>query len=134
NIEVQTEALRIVKQQKDAAKLTQLAVNRFEAQLLNTTNLQYEIHQKITETENSLSILTGRFPGHIPRSSQAFQAMALDSIDVGLPSQLMTNRPDIRQAELALAAAKIDVKVARANFFPSVRIESGVGFQAFNAA
>jgi outer membrane protein TolC len=50
----------------------------------------------------------------------------------GIPSQLLVNRPDIRQAELDLAAAKLNVKVAKANFYPSFTIRAGVGFQAFN--
>ena len=134
NIEIQTDALQIVKQQKDAAKLSQLAVNRFEAQLLNTTNLQYEIRQRITETENRLSFLTGSFPNGIPRSSNRFNDIRLDSAQAGIPSQLLINRPDIREAEMNLSAAKVDVRSARANFFPSVRIVGGVGFSAFNLA
>ena len=132
NIEIQTGALEIVKQQKAAAKLTQLAVNRFEAQLLNTTNLQYEIRQRIIETENRLGVLTGSFPAGIPRASMAFTNVVLDSVQAGIPSQLLVNRPDIRQAELELAAAKLDVKVARASFYPSLRIVGRVGLQAFN--
>lgn len=131
NIEIQSGALQVVKQQKEAAKLTQLAVNRFEAQLLNTTNLQYDIRQRITETENRLSFLTGSFPSDIPRSSQAFNELVLDSVEVGIPSQLLANRPDIRQAEMGLTAAKLDVKAARANFYPAARITAGLGFQAF---
>jgi NodT family efflux transporter outer membrane factor (OMF) lipoprotein len=134
NIQIQTGALEIVKQQKAAAKLTQLAVNRFEAQLLNTTNLQYNIRQRIIETENKLSFLAGRFPVGIPRGSIAFKDIVLDSVQVGIPSQLMANRPDIRQAELELAAAKLDVKAARAKFYPAMRIVGGVGFQAFDLA
>lgn len=132
NIEIQTGALEVVRQQKTAAKLTQLAVNRFEAQLLNTTNRQYEIRQKIIETENRLSFLTGSFPSGIARSAIDFNDIRLDSIQAGLPAQLLSNRPDIRQAELELAAAKLDVKVARANFFPAARITGGIGFQAFS--
>jgi outer membrane protein, multidrug efflux system len=134
NIHIQTGALEIIKQQKESAKVTQLAVNRFEAQLLNTSNLQYEIRQKIVETENRLSFLTGSFPGGIPRSSREFNDIVLDSVYAGIPFQLLANRPDIRQAELELAAVKLDVKVARANFFPSVRIQGRVGLQAFNTA
>jgi outer membrane protein, multidrug efflux system len=135
NIELQTDALQVVKQQKDAAKLTQLAINRFEAQLLNTTNRQYEIRQRIIETENRISFLTGSFPdGRIPRSSAGFNDIVLDSLHEGIPSQLLANRPDIRQAELELAARKLDINVARANFYPALRIEGGVGFQSFNAA
>jgi outer membrane protein TolC len=58
--------------------------------------------------------------------------LATDSIQTGIPSQLLVNRPDIRQTELALAEAKLDVKVARANFYPSFKITAAAGFQAFN--
>lgn len=134
NIDIQTDALSIVKQQKDAAKLTQLAVNRFEAQLLNTKNRQYHIMQQIIETENRIHFLTGSFPHTISRSSTAFSTIPLDSILVGVPTQLLRNRPDIRQAELQLAAAKLDVKVARANFYPSFSITAGAGFKSYNTA
>jgi outer membrane protein TolC len=46
---------------------------------------------------------------------------------------LLANRPDIRRAELELEAAKIDVKVARANFYPSLHINGGIGFEAFSS-
>ena len=134
NVAIQTNGLHVVKQQKQAAKVTQLAVNRFEAQLLNTKNLQFEIRQKIIEAENRIHFLIGGFPKTISRSSVTFNDIVIDSISAGIPSQLLRNRPDIRQAELNLAAAKLDVKVARANFYPSLRIEAGTGFQAFNPA
>lgn len=52
-------------------------------------------------------------------------------VNTGIPSQLLANRPDIKQAELELAAAKLDIKVARAEFYPSFGISAVVGFQAF---
>jgi len=134
NITLQSDALRIVKQQKEAARLTQLAVNRFEAQVLNTRNLQFEIRQRIVETENRILFLTGSFPRTIGRNSARFNAIQLDSIAAGIPSQLLLNRPDIRQAEWQLTAARLDVKSARANFYPSFGIRAGAGFQSFNAA
>ncbi|MFN8278518.1 MAG: TolC family protein [Chitinophagales bacterium] len=134
NIEIQKNALNIVKQQKEAARVTQLAVNRFEAQLLNTQNLQYDIQQQIVEAENRINFLTGRFPQPIKRNAAAFNSMVFDSISAGIPSQLLENRPDIRQAEQQLIASKLDIKVAKASFFPSVRLSAGVGFQAFNPA
>ncbi|MDO6439286.1 TolC family protein [Cyclobacterium sp. 1_MG-2023] len=132
NIAIQRNALRIIEQQKQAAQETQLAVNRFAAQLLNTENLQYDIKQQIVETENWLNFLVGRFPQPIIRSSSEFNDIAIDDIHSGIPSQLLTNRPDIKQAELALEAAKLDVNIARANFYPSFSIEAGVGFGSFN--
>jgi NodT family efflux transporter outer membrane factor (OMF) lipoprotein len=132
NIELQTNAYELVKLEKDAAVVTQLAVNRFEAQLLNTQNLKYEIQQKIVETENRINFLTGRFPQKITRNVDVFNTTIPSSISVGLPSQLLSNRPDIRQAELELAAAKLDVQVAKANFYPSFSLNAGIGFQAYN--
>lgn len=132
NMQIQSDALKVIKEQKNAAKVTQLAVNRFEAQLLNTQNLQYEIKQQITETENRINFLTGRFPKPIERSSITFFDLPTDSIQAGVPSQLLANRPDIRQTEMELVAAKLDVKVARASFYPSFKITAGAGFQAFS--
>ncbi|MDT0651206.1 TolC family protein [Autumnicola edwardsiae] len=132
--EIQEDALRIVKQQKEAARVTQLAVNRFEAQLLNTQNLQYQVQQQITETENNLNFLTGRFSQEIQRNSGILMTMDMERLATGIPSELLKNRPDIRQAEMQLEAAKLDVKVARADFYPSFRIEAEAGFEAFDAA
>jgi multidrug efflux system outer membrane protein len=132
NIAIQENALNFVKQQKEAARVTQLAVNRFDAQLLNTKNLQYDIQQKIVVTENRLNFLTGRFPAKLERDKTAFNGYVFDSIASGVPSQLLQNRPDIRKAEQELIAAKLDVKVAKASFYPNIRISAAVGFQAFN--
>ncbi len=134
NIIIQSNALKVVKEQKNAAKVTQLAVNRFEAQLLHTQNLQFEIKQQIIEAENRINFLTGRFPTTIQRNSTVFFDLKADTIQAGIPSQLLVNRPDIKQVEMQLMAAKLDVKSARANFYPSFKINAGVGFQAFNPA
>lgn len=134
NVEIQSDAFKVVKQQKNAGKANQLAVNRFEAQLLNTQNLQYEIKQRIVETENQLKFLTGRFSGPVERSSAGFTEIEIDSLRAGIPAQLLSNRPDIRQAELNLMAAKLDVKVAKARFYPSLDLKANIGFQSFNPA
>lgn len=133
NIQIQNDALRIVKLQKEAAKVTELAVRRFEAQVLHTQSIQYDIAQKITETENKLNLLTGRFPQPIERLSQEFSSLKPPTMLVGLPAQLLEYRPDIVQAEMNLKAAKLDVKVAKARFYPSLNINAGFGLQAFNA-
>lgn len=134
NIQIQQDALNIVKQQKDAALVTQLAVNRFEAQMLNTQNLQFAIQQQIIETENRINFLVGRFPQPVVRNPASINNVDLDSIYVGVPVQLLQNRTDVKQAEQELVAAKLDVKVARASFYPSLRLNASIGFQAFNPA
>ncbi|WP_294822288.1 efflux transporter outer membrane subunit [uncultured Flavobacterium sp.] len=132
NIAIQNNALDIVKLQKESARVTELAVQKFRAQVLNTQSLQYDIQQKIVETENRINLLIGQFPQHVQRSTQPFTDLVPAVVQSGLPSQLLTNRPDIRKAELDLMAARLDVKVARARFYPSIGISAGIGYQAFN--
>ena len=132
NIELQTDALEIVRLQKQTTRVTELAVRRFEAQVLSTRSLQFDIQQRIVEAENRINFLVGRFPQPVQRSTQDFSTIVPATVTAGVPAQLLANRPDIKQAELQLTAAKLDVKSARANFYPSLAISAGIGFQAFN--
>jgi multidrug efflux system outer membrane protein len=132
NIEIQQNALEIVKQEKNAARVTELAVRRFEAEVLKNQSRQYYILQSIVEAENRINFLVGRFPQPVARNSQTFTELVPDSIYAGVPSQLLENRTDIRQAEQELAASKLDVKAAKANFYPTLMITGGVGYQAFD--
>lgn len=132
NINIQKDVLKIVQQRKQAGKVTELAVKRFEAEVFKNQSQLYEIIQSIKETENKLYFLTGSYPSGIARNSAGFIDLPIDTLSAGVPSQLLLNRPDIRQAEYNIEAAKLDIKVARANFYPSIGISSGVGFQAFN--
>lgn len=132
NSSIQENAFEIVKLQKESARANELAVKRFEAQLLNTQSLQYAIRQKITETENKINLLVGRFPQSVDRSTAAFVELMPNDIHTGIPAQLLENRPDVKQAELELAATKLDVKSAKARFYPSLGISAGVGYRAFN--
>ncbi|WMI67038.1 efflux transporter outer membrane subunit [Aestuariibaculum sp. YM273] len=131
NIKIQSNALKIVKLQKQAARVTELAVKRFEAEVMHTKSLQFDIKQQIVETENNINFLVGRFPQTVIRSSDSFYDLIPDHLAVGVPSQLLENRSDIRQAEMELEAAKLDIKVAKARFYPSLGISAGVGMEAF---
>jgi multidrug efflux system outer membrane protein len=131
NLEIQGNALKAVRLQKDAARVTELAVRRFEAQVHHTQAIQYNIQQRIVETENRINFLTGRYPQPVARNAASFNDLVPSAIQGGVPAQLLQNRPDIRQAEQNLAAAKIDVQVARASFYPSLRITGAVGAAAF---
>ena len=134
NIAIQQDALDIVKLEKQAAKVTELAVRRFEAEVLKNQSNLYDIQQRITETENRINFLVGRFPQRVQRNSAAFAGLAPAAVLPGVPRQLLAYRPDIRQAELALEAAKLDVNAARASFYPSLGVSAGVGFNAFDPA
>ncbi|MGV3559584.1 TolC family protein [Larkinella arboricola] len=132
NIDIQSNALKIVRMEKEATRVTELAVRRFQAQVLNTQNLQYDIQQRIIEAENRINFLVGRYPQPVQRNNQGFESLVPAVIQAGLPSQLLENRPDVRRAEHDLAAAKLDVQVAKANFYPSLGLSAGLGIQSFN--
>jgi NodT family efflux transporter outer membrane factor (OMF) lipoprotein len=131
NIALQNNALGLVKVQKEAARVTELAVQKFQAEVLKSQSMEYDIMQQIRETENRINFLLARFPQPIARPSSGFLMMQPAEVHTGVPSQLLANRPDIKQAELDLEAAKLDVKVARAEFYPSVGISAAIGLQAF---
>jgi NodT family efflux transporter outer membrane factor (OMF) lipoprotein len=131
NIQLQSNALEIVKVQKEAARTTELAVQKFQAEVLASQSLEFETLQKIKETENKINFLLGRYAQEIPRDKTNFLTLLPAAVNSGIPSQLLANRPDVKQAELELAAAKLDVKVARAEFYPSLGISASYGLQAF---
>lgn len=132
NIELYQSSLEIVKLEKNAARVTELAVRRFEAEVLKNQSRQFYIEQQITVTENHLNYLMGRFPQVITRNAKSFIDSPIDTIHAGIPSQLLENRPDIKRAERELIAAKLEVKSAKAKFYPALKITAGGGYNAFN--
>ncbi len=133
NIEVQSSALEVVKLEKQAARVTELAVQRFEAEVLKTRSRLYDVEQERVQTENRINFLVGRYPQPVARNAETFKAPLPSEIRAGLPSQLLTNRPDVRAAELELEATKMDVKATRAAFYPSLSLDASVGYRSFNA-
>lgn len=133
-IVLQQAALEVIKIKKEAAVLNELAVKQFEGQLSNSKAFEFEIIQKIAITENKLNFLSGQFPTAILRDKTKFNVENTSPINLGIPSQLLKNRPDIRQAELELMASKCDVKSAKAAFYPTFTITGSVGYQAFKTA
>lgn len=131
NIAVQENALKTISLEKQGARVTELAFKRFRAQLLATRSLRYGIQQHIVETENKINFLLGRFPQLITRDMSALDSSLASQVKPGVPSQMLQRRPDIRQAEMQLAAAKLEIEAARANFFPSLSITGEVGLEAY---
>ena len=131
-IALQEQSLEFAQAQKEAARGTELPVQRFQAEVRKNQSEKYIVQQEIVETENQINFLLGRFPQPVARTKTDFINLSLQSLQVGVPSQLLCNRPDIRQAERELAAAGLDVKIARAAFYPRLTLTGGVGFEAFN--
>ena len=131
NIAIQQNGLEIVKQLQFYARTNALAVKRYEAEVSKNQSRRYEVKQQITVVENRINFLLGRTPQPIRRASADFMAITPKVLSAGIPSQLLQNRPDIRKAEFELSAADLNIKVAKANFYPSFGIKAGVGFEAF---
>jgi NodT family efflux transporter outer membrane factor (OMF) lipoprotein len=134
NIAIQKKALTIVRLQKEAAQLTELAVKRFEAEVAKNQSYQYELKQAIVESENRINFLVGRFPQKVERSAVDLEEVELDSLYAGLPLQLIQNRPDLRAAELRLEATHLDVRSAKANFYPSISLDAAFGYEAYRGS
>jgi multidrug efflux system outer membrane protein len=130
-IEFQTKSLEIAKARMDAARDTQLSVLRFQAELNRNYSEKLIINQEIIQGENRINFLVNRYPQRVERMSENFYDLNIHPLNVGVPSQLLQNRRDIRQAERELEANGLDVKVARVNFYPQLVITGAVGLQSF---
>lgn len=130
-IVLQENALSIVIIQKQAGAANELAVQQFQAQVLNTKAWELEIRQAIFQTESKINWLLGRYPQPIARTKETFNQTIPQQLKSGLPSDLLRFRPDVKQAELDLIASKADLGAAKAAFYPSLFITGGIGYQAY---
>lgn len=131
NFLLNQEMIEVLKAQKESGKTTELSVQQFEALSLNYANEILKLDAEIYYTENDLRKLCGKFDGEIERSS--FQSNKLQTVKInsGIPGQLLSNRPDVRQAEQELVASKADLQTARKMFYPSLSINGSLGYQAY---
>lgn len=125
--------LSILKTQFEVGEVNSLAVKQAEAQLAETRALIPEINASIRARENALRALAGNYPGEIERSGSSFQAFDHD-LKTGVPVDLLANRPDVKQSELLLQAADAKVGIAKANFYPSLKITAQGGLNSIIAS
>ena len=131
-IALQKKAVQIARVQKEADADTQLAVEKFESELAKASAEEYQLRQEITETENNLNLLLGRYPTPITRNKNVLMEQSLPNTLQAIPASLLLHRPDIVAAEHQLRAAKWDVEAARKAFLPSLNISASLGLDAFN--
>lgn len=134
NVLLNDSTLRIIKLQYNAGQVTALGVQQAEAQRLVAVQLIPLLQQTITIQENALSILTGVVPAAIERSSELKNIVAAQNISSGVPSQLVSNRPDVKMYELALTIANANTGIAKANLYPSLTITAAGGVNSFKAS
>ena len=130
-------AKRTAKSREDTYNLFKIRFQRGVISELELSQVksQYEqalstipfLEKIIAQQENGLSVLLGRNPGPIPRG-KTIDEFVLPAVPAGLPSDLLVNRPDIRQAEQNLIAANANIGVARSLYFPSISLTGTFGF------
>lgn len=128
-IQTRTESLETNKALKEAGRVTEVAVKQTEAQLLSAKSLLLDIEQNIKTEENALSLLLNRFPEKIERSSFANQEVVFNGQD-GVSINILNNRPDVIAAEMRFKNAFELTNVAKASFYPTLRLTASGGLQS----
>jgi len=110
-----------------AGKANDAAVLQAEANRATLEASLLSMRKSLKETENAMCLLLAQIPGSVERGKLAGQTFP-DSVSIGIPVQLLANRPDVREAEMSLAKAFYATNVARAAFYPSVNLSGSAGW------
>ena len=125
-LKIREESLEIYKMRFDAGVVSELELSQMRSEYENTRATIPRIEKSIAQQENALNLLLGRNPGPVARGLTIDQ-LNLPPVPAGLPSDLLEQRPDIRQAEQDLISANARIGVARAAYFPSVSLTGMYG-------
>ncbi|HWW40464.1 efflux transporter outer membrane subunit [Pedobacter sp.] len=134
NLALTDSTLHILKLQYEAAQVTSLAVQQEEAQRLAAAQLIPKLEQQLNIQENAISVLVGITPQAITRSGSLNELTISAQLSAGLPSEMLSRRPDVKSSELELQAASARIGLARANMYPSVTISATGGVNALKAS
>lgn len=127
-LETWRNTVRTMKAMKKAGMSNDAAVLQAQANVLSLESSLLAMNKSITETENSLYALVGVTDYHKIKRGSLVDAVFPDNLAVGVPLQLLANRPDIRQAERNLAQSFYATNVARAAFYPSINLAGTIGW------
>lgn len=131
NLTYADNTLKFLVKQQELGLTTALAVQQQEIvkdQILKTIPA---IESSVATQENALSLLTGSMPGKIERSSSLNNVQSPDHISAGIPSELLSYRPDIKTAELEVRKSAAAIHVAKMSMYPSLNITAQGGVNAF---
>ena len=126
-VESWAEILRTYEAKMRVGEATEAAVAQAKASKLSVEASVLTLQKQIRAQENSLSVLLGSVPKHIDRSTLNEQSFP-DELATGVPLQLLERRPDVRQAEYALAQAFYATNIARTAFYPSITLSGSAGW------
>lgn len=121
------ESLETSRKMKKAGMLTEAGLAQTEATYYSIGTTVLDLKEQINQAENSLSLLLAEVPHCIERGKLASQQLP-ENFSIGVPLQMLANRPDVRNAELALAQAFYGTNAARAAFYPSITLSGSAGW------
>jgi outer membrane protein, multidrug efflux system len=130
NIASATRILEAIKERFKAGTGTDLDVAQQESVLGNQKALVPPLRQTLSQNINALATLVSRPPEKLHVTGGSLNQIAPPRVTPGLPSELLTQRPDIRRQESQLASATANVGNARAQFFPSIQLTGQGGYQS----
>jgi outer membrane protein, multidrug efflux system len=130
NIASATRILEAIKQRLQAGTGTDLDVAQQETVLANQRALVPPLRQTLDQNINALATLVSRPPEAVRVTGGSLNHIGAPRVTPGLPSELLTQRPDIRRQEAQLASATANVGNARAQFFPSIQLTGQGGYQS----
>jgi len=132
NVEIQKRSLDLVEKQYNAGAVTQLDVFQARGLLRTTESTTPGFEADIRQAKNALAILLGKLPGEIDAilAKPGPIPKVPAEIAVGIPTELLRRRPDIRLAERQLAAQSALIGVAKADLYPHFTLFGSLGFQA----
>ncbi len=110
-----------------AGQYNEAGVSQMEATYYSVQTSVLDLMEQINQVENSLSLLLGETPRHYERSTLAEQQFPSD-LQVGIPVQMLSNRPDVRSAERSLEAAFYSTNAVRSSFYPSITLSGSAGW------
>ena len=122
-----SKSLDLVQARLDGGVAGVLDLRQAETLLYTATKTIPEIQRQIEQTENFINVLLGQNPGPIKRGRPLDQQIAAPGLPPGLPTDLLTRRPDIRRAEQQLVSANAQIGVATAQLYPTVTISGFAG-------
>lgn len=125
------ENIRTLDALKRAGKTNEAAVLQAKANKYNVEADVLTLEKKIMEMENSFCALISIVPMPIERSTLADQKLPVE-LSAGVPAEILSRRPDVRQAELSLAQCHYSKNIARAAFYPNLSLSGALGWTSGN--
>jgi NodT family efflux transporter outer membrane factor (OMF) lipoprotein len=128
NLRAAVGVLDIIKQRREVGTASELDVAQQESVVATQRAVLPTLEQLVLQTKNTLAVLIGRAPEYASIRGGSLSRLPVPQVTPGLPSELLTQRPDIREAEAQLASADANVYAARAAFLPSIQLTGQGGF------